>query len=145
MKIVAKYNVFKALSLLLTVSTPILTLLSCSEFFVHRSDTAISTAGIITIVISALFFKDKILENFKMPSPFIFCLISLVIIICIESILYPVKSVLIATCIVTGIDTITFRRIYKNAEKTLPDSAEKFKKFGFIIGKTEDIVGETNE
>lgn len=143
MKLVAKYNVFKALSLLLTVSTPLLTLISCSEFFVHRSDTAISTAGIITIVICALFFKDKILENFKVPSPFLFSLISLIIIVCIESIIYPMKCVLISTVVVTGVDTLTFRRIYKNAERLLPDDVEKFKKFGFITAKTETITGET--
>lgn len=145
MKLVAKYNVFKALSSLLTISTPILTLLSCSELFVHRSDTAISTAGIVTIVISVLIFKDKILENFKMPSPFLFSAIALVLIVCIESIIYPIKCVLVSTCVVTGVDTLTFRRIYKNAEKFLPDKAEKFKNFGFIIAKTDTIMGDRNE
>lgn len=143
MKTVAKYNVFKALSSLLTILTPIVTLISCSELFVHRSDTAISTAGIVTIIISVLIFKDKLLENFKMPSPFIFCGISLIIIVCVESIIYPIKCVLISTLVVTGIDTVTFRRIYKNVERFLPADVDKFKKFGFITCKTETITGES--
>lgn len=142
MKLVAKYNVFKAISLLLTCLTPILTLFSCSDFIVHRSDTAISTAGIVTIAISALIFKDKILENFKVPSPFVFSLIALILIVCIESIMYPIKCVLISTVVVTGIDTVTFRRIYKDAERFLPDNIDKFKKFGFIPYKTEVVTGE---
>ena len=142
MKLVAKYNVFKAISLLLTCITPILTLFSCSDFIVHRSDTSISTAGIVTIVISALIFKDKILENFKVPSPFVFSLIALILIVCIESIMYPIKCVLISTVVVTGIDTVTFRRIYKDAERFLPDNIDKFKKFGFIPYKTEVVTGE---
>ena len=145
MKLVAKYNVFKAISLLLTVSTPILTMFSCSEFIVHRSDTAISTAGLITIVISVLLLKDKILENFKVPSPFVFSLIALILIVCLESIIYPIKCILVSTVVVTGIDTFTFRRIYKDAERFLPDNIDKYKKFGFIPYKTETIIGEKHE
>lgn len=145
MKLVAKYNVFKAISLLLTVSTPIITLFSCSELIVHRSDTAISTAGLITIVITVLLLKDKILENFKIPSPFVFSLAALVVIVCLESIIYPIKCVLTTTAIVTGIDTFTFRRIYKDAERFLPDNVGKYMKFGFIPYKTEMITGDKNE
>lgn len=142
MKTVAKYNVFKGISLALTASTPIVALLSCSELFVHRSDTAISVAGIVAIVISCLFFKDKLLENFKLPSPFMGSLIGLIIIQLIKSIIYPIETVLVATVVVTAVDTITFRRMYKNIERKLPDNIDKFKHFGFITCKTEEIMGE---
>jgi len=142
MKTVAKYNVFKGISLAITASTPIVALLSCSELFVHRSDTAISVAGIVAIVISCLFFKDKLLENFKLPSPFMGSLIGLIIIQLIKSIIYPIETVLVATVIVTAVDTITFRRMYKNIERKLPDNIDKFKRLGFITCKTEEIMGE---
>lgn len=56
--------------------------------------------------------------------------------------MYPIKCVLISTVVVTGIDTVTFRRIYKDAERFLPDNIDKFKKFGFIPYKTEVVTGE---
>ena len=60
MKNVAKYNIFKGVSTLLTFGTPLLTLSCCGDFFVHRSETAISAAGIFAIVICLLLFKDKV-------------------------------------------------------------------------------------
>ena len=67
MKVVAKYNTCKAISTVLTVVTPIVTLMSCSDLFVHRSDSSVSAAGMFAIFLSLLFFKDKIAENFKVP------------------------------------------------------------------------------
>ena len=64
MKTVAKYNTFKGISTLLTAGTPFISLLSCSELFVHRSETAISAAGVFAMLFAILFFKDKLLENF---------------------------------------------------------------------------------
>ena len=64
MKPVAKYNTCKGVSTVLTVGTPIITLLCCGDMFVHKSSTAISAAGMFGILIAALFLKDKIAENF---------------------------------------------------------------------------------
>ena len=52
MKTVAKYNICKGVSDVLTLGTPITTLLLCSDFFIHRSDTAISAAGIFVIIVT---------------------------------------------------------------------------------------------
>ena len=142
MKTIAKYNLFKGVSTGLTMGTPIVTLACCSELFVHKSETAISAAGVFAILFAALFFKDKLLENLKMPSPFVISVIGLIVIMMIESIIAPLKIVFISTMVTTGVDTVTFRRIYKSMELDFPESAEKFKHFGFIFGKTENIIGE---
>ena len=142
MKIVSKYNTTKAASTLLTMGTPIVSLFSCSELYVHRSDTAISVAGVFAILLSILFFKDKIAENFKLPSPFVISVAGLAIILLIESIMDPLKIVFVSTIAATGVDAVTFRRIYKNIEKDLSESADKYKKLGFIIAKSSDITGE---
>ena len=142
MTLVSKYNTFKGISTVLTVGTPMISLASCSELFVHRSDTSISAAGIFAILFAILFLKDNIVENFKIPSPFIISVCGLIVISLIESIIYPLKIVFITTVVVTGIDTLTFRRIYKNIERSLPENVSKYFKFGFIFGKTDEIVGE---
>ena len=139
---VAKYNVFKGVSTVLTVGTPILSLMSCSNLFIHRSDTAISAAGVFALIFALWFLKDKLAENFKLPSVFIASLIGLIAIVLVESIIYPMKVVFLSTVVVTGIDELTFKRIYKELEKTLPEAAETFKKLGFIFAKDEDLRGE---
>lgn len=137
MKPVAKYNLFKGISTALTVGTPMISLMSCSDLFVHRSDTAISMAGVLAILLSVLFFKDKIMENLKVPSPFIISVIGLVLILLVESIMHPMKVILTATAVVTGADTLVFKRLYKNIELDFPDDIEKYKHFGFVITKSE--------
>lgn len=136
---VAKYNTFKGISTFLTIGTPIITLLSCSTLFVHRSETAISAAGIFTLLIIALFFKDKIAENFKTPSAFVVSLSIFVLIILLEKILLPMKYVCIATMITCGIDEFTFKRFYKNIENLLPSTASSRKYAGFIFAFTRNL------
>ena len=142
MRTVAKYNLFKGISTLLSAGTPIISLLSCSELFVHRPDTAISAAGVFAIMFSILVFKDKILENFKMPSPFVISVIGLIVICLIESIMYPLKIVFITTAVTTCVDTFTFRKMYKGLEYDFPENIEKFKRFGFIFSTTNRVFGE---
>lgn len=133
MKNVAKYNIFKGISTLLTFGTPLLTLSCCGDFFVHRSETAISAAGIFAIVICLLLFKDKLLENWKMPSAFFTSLVMFILILLVESIIIPIKYVCIATLISTGVDEVSFKRLYKNIEIQLPEQASSFKHFGFLF------------
>ena len=142
MKAIAKYNLYKGLSTVMTVGTPIISLASCSELFIHRSNTAISAAGVFAILFALLFFKDKLMENIKIPSPFVISIIGLILISLIESIIYPMKIVFVTTVVITGIDTVTFRRMYKNLETTFPEKVNKFKQFGFIIGTTDNVMGE---
>lgn len=133
MKNVAKYNIFKGVSTLLTFGTPLVTLSCCGDFFVHRSETAISAAGIFAIVICLLLFKDKLLENWKMPSAFLTSLIIFILILLVESIIIPIKYVCIATLISTGVDEVSFKRLYKNIETLLPEQAASFKHCGFLF------------
>jgi hypothetical protein len=142
MKKVAKYNLYKGISTTLTVGTPIITLCCCSDFFIHRSDTAISAAGVFAILISLLLFKDKIAEHFKMPSAFVLSTVLLVLIIMIENILLPVKYVCISTMCSTFIDEITFKRFYKSITYALSEEHLAYKHFGFIFTTSERL--ETN-
>lgn len=137
MKPVAKYNLFKGISTFLTIGSPIITLCSCSSLFIHRSETAISAAGIFTILISMLFLKDKIVENFKLPSPFIISLIVFVLIKLLESILLPMKYVCIVTMITSGIDEISFKRLYKKIEMYLSNEIKSKKFMGFIFARSD--------
>ena len=146
MGVVAKYNLFKGISTVATVGTPIIALLSTSDLFIHRSDTAISAAGIFAILIMILLFKDKIAENFKLPSAFILSTVIFVLILLIENIIEPMKLVALSTMISTGIDEITFKRIYKRIEATLPEAAKNHKYVGFLFTTTSKLLkGENNE
>lgn len=142
MKPVAKYNTFKGVSTVLTVGTPIASLCMCSDFFIHRSDTAISAGGIFALLLSLLFFKDKIVEKFKMPSAFVLSSIVFTLILIVESIILPLKYVALATMCTSGIDELTFKRWYKNIEVKLPN--ETIKTVGFIFSTSDKLLGGTN-
>lgn len=142
MKLVAKYNTFKALSLAVTAGVPIATAAIFSDMFVQSTSTSISTAGVIALLIAALTFKDKLLEEIKSPTGFKISVALLILILVIESIMAPMKLVLISACIAFGGDTLIFKRIYTNAEYDLPEKRNKYKHFGFIFCKTETLTGE---
>lgn len=144
MKLVAKYNTFKALSTLLTVGTPIVTLACCSSLFVHRSETAISAAGVFGLLIALLFCKDKIAENFKMPSAFVLSLVLLILIVLLEKILLPIKYTCITSMLMCGIDEVSFKRLYKMEECKLPTEAFNYKHVGFIFTTTDKLLGGNN-
>lgn len=139
---VGKYNIYKGISTLLTIGTPIITLCSCSEMFVHRADTAISAAGVFTILIMILFAKDKLLEHFKMPSAFVVSVVTLLLILVVESIILPVKYVCIATLCTTGVDELSFKRFYKSIESEFPDKASSKKFAGFMFTTTKSLSGD---
>ena len=144
MKDIFKYNLSKGISLLLTVGTPITIVILCSDFIVHSSAASISMTGVIALLFSALFLKDKIAENVKFTSPFIIASILFVSILLLESILIPMKYACLGTIIASGIDELTCKRIYKQTEKFLPETAEVYKHFGFYICKTKDIKNVNN-
>ena len=144
MKTVAKYNLLKGVSTGLTFGTPIVTLACTGDFFVHRSDTAMSAGAMFVLLICLFFAKDKIVEHFKMPAPAIFCAICLGIIVMIEHIIYPMKIVCIATLITTGIDEISFKRMYKNIENNVVDINKANKHLGFMITTTKKLEGGDN-
>ena len=145
MKQVGKYNTFKAISTLLTIGTPIITLACCGDFFVERPATAISAAGVFAILIALLFAKDKLAEKIKSPSAFIVSAAVLVIIVVVENILLPMKYVCIATMIASGVDELTFKRMYKALECKMPQCWQAYEHFGFIFAKTQDIFDEVQK
>ena len=145
MKQVGKYNTFKGISTLLTIGTPIITLACCGDFFVQRSETAISAAGVFAILIALLFAKDKLAEKIKSPSAFIISAAVLVIIVVVENILLPMKYVCIATMIASGVDELTFKRMYKALECKMPQCWQAYEHFGFIFAKTQDIFDEVQK
>lgn len=145
MKQVAKYNTYKGVSTVLTIGTPMVTLACCGDFFVHRSDTAISAAGMFSLFIVLLLFKDKFAEKWKMPSAFILSLVMFILLIMVEKIMLPMKYVCIATMISTGIDELTFKRFYKQIELLLPEQAQAFKHIGFIFTPTKNLEAMNNK
>lgn len=145
MKQVGKYNTFKGISTLLTIGTPIITLACCGDFFVQRSETAISAAGVFVILIALLFAKDKLAEKIKSPSAFIVSAAVLIIIVVVENILLPMKYVCIATMIASGVDELTFKRMYKALECKMPQCWQAYEHFGFIFAKTQDIFDEVQK
>ena len=145
MKEVGKYNTFKGISTLLTIGTPIITLACCGDFFTERPATAISAAGVFAILIALLFAKDKLAEKIKSPSAFIVSAAVLVIIVVVENILLPMKYVCIATMIASGVDELTFKRMYKALECKMPQCWQAYEHFGFIFAKTQDIFDEVQK
>ena len=137
---VAQYNLFKGISTVASLGTPIITLLCTSEMFVHRPETAISATGIFVILITILLLKDKIAENLKMPSAFILSTVVFILILLIENIIQPMKAVALATMITSGIDEISFKRIYKSIELQLPENAKAYKHVGFIFASSKKII-----
>ena len=145
MKQVGKYNTFKGISTLLTIGTPIITLACCGDFFTERPATAISAAGVFAILIALLFAKDKLAEKIKSPSAFIISAAVLIIIVVVENILLPMKYVCIATMIASGVDELTFKRMYKALECKMPQCWQAYEHFGFIFAKTQDIFDEVQK
>ena len=142
---VAKYNLYKGVSLLLTFGTPIVTLLCSGEFFVHKEGASVSAAGVFVLLIMLCIFKDKIVENFKLPSAFVISAVVLVLLWLIESIIKPIKLICILTMCATGIDEFTFKNWYKRIERILPDDVSNYKHVGFIFAKSKNIKGgDTN-
>ena len=117
----------------MTMGTPIATLITCSDMFVHRSDTAISASGLFTIFLLLLVFKDKIVENFKMPSAFVLSLAIFILIVMLESIILPVKYVCGATIVTTAVDEVTFKRYYKQLGLEILEDKTNRKIAGFIF------------
>ena len=145
MKEVGKYNTFKGISTLLTIGTPIITLACCGDFFTERPATAISAAGVFAILIALLFAKDKLAEKIKTPSAFIISAAVLVIIVVVENIILPMKYVCIATMIASGVDELTFKRMYKALECKMPQCWQAYEHFGFIFAKTQDVFDEVQK
>ena len=139
MKPVAKYNTCKGISTVLTLGTPITTLAICGAEIITPAGK-ISFAGVMVILITLLFAKDKLAENFKVPSAFVVSIVGLMLILLIENILVPIKAVFIATMITSGIDELTFKSFYKQIEALLPEQAKASKKAGFIFASSEKIL-----
>lgn len=141
MKTVAKYNLFKGISTLLTTGTPIITLAACGETFVTEPKASLSAAAIFAILLSLLAFKDKIAEKVKSPTTFMVSMITLIFILIVENVLLPVKFVCIATICTSGIDELTFKKLCENIKLKLPKEYEQYLHAGFIFCKTQTLEG----
>ena len=145
MKSIGKYNLAKGISTLLTIGTPIATLACCAGTFLETPQQTISATGIFALLIAALFLKDKIAENFKMPTPLVVSFVVFVLVILVESIIQPIKFVCIATMISCGVDELTCKRIYSRIEGFLPKGCENFKMFGFYFTTTQSMYDKLKE
>ena len=145
MKSVGKYNLTKGISTILTIGTPIATLASCAGTFLRTPHETISATGIFALLIAALFFRDKIAENFKMPTPLVVSIVVFVLVLLIEAIIQPIKFVCIATMVACGVDEISFKRIYSRIEGFMPKGAENFKMFGFYFTTSKAMIEKLKE
>lgn len=145
MKTVAKYNLFKGISTLATIGTPMITLFCCSNMFVHRPETAISATGLFTILVIMLLLKDKIAENWKVPSAFIVSTVGLILIVIAENIILPIKTICLVTMLTSGVDELTFKRFYKLIEIDLPVNYKKYTLAGFILTSSKKLLGEEKD
>lgn len=144
MKEVGKYNLFKVLSILLTCIPTALVALSYSDTIIKDKKASVSFVAIIAIIIVILFLKDKILENFKTPSPFVIALVLFIIIVLFEQIILPAKFVSMTVMIACGIDELSFKRIYKRIEFLLPEKAKAYKHVGFYFCTTNKVLGDNS-
>ena len=142
---VAKYNLYKAISTVLTVGTPIATLACCGDLFVHRTDTAISAAGVFAFLLSLLFIKDKLLEFMKTPTALKVAIIGLVFCIIADKLILTLKIVFIATIIASSVDELTFKRFYKKLLISMPQGYQEFEHFGFIWCKNSTLLVKAQE
>lgn len=145
MKEVGKYNLFKALSIILTVVPPILVAYCFGDMIVYDASASISLAAIIAILVALFFLKNKILENFKVPSVFVISLVLFIILMAVEQIIVPAKWVCGTTVVCCGLDELIFKRIYKRVEALLPEKREAYKHFGFYFCKTSKITGDNEK
>lgn len=141
---VARYNIFKGVSTLLGVGTPLITLFCTRSSFIYSPAGAVSFTGVVTILLAGLFFKDKIAENWKVTSVFVVSTIIFVSIILLEHILQPMKLVCLTTMIASGIDELTFKRFYKQIEEQLPECSKYHKFIGFMFTTTARLEKESN-
>lgn len=142
---VLKYNIFKGVSTLLTVGTPLTVLALNGELIRQRPATAMSAAGIFAVIISLLFFKDKIAENWKMPSAAVLAGIVFIFLEMVEAIIGPMKDVCICTALICGIDELTFKHFFKIEAIKMGDAADAYKHFGFIFARTDTVEELKNE
>lgn len=148
---VAKYNGYKAASTVLTVGTPIIALACCNELFVHRSDTAVSAAGIFAFLLALLFVKDKLLEFIKTPAAWKISLIGLVFCLIVHSLMDAMVLVFASSLIASTLDEFTFKRLYKDIVRKISsipevrDVYKEYEKFGFIWAKTNTIEQRVKE
>lgn len=138
---VAKYNINKGVSTLLTIGTPLVSL-ACSSVEVITPAGKMSITACIVLLVTLLFLKDKLAENLKMPSAFIVSTVLFGLILVIEHILVPLKSILLACMIASGIDEITFKRFYKNLEITMPANVTNYKYVGFIFTSSKKLYSK---
>lgn len=145
MKEVFKYNLFKSLSLVITCLPSFAVTAYYGDFIIRDSKATVSFAGVISILIALLFLKNKIAENFKVPSPFVIACILFFLTLLIEPILVQVRITCLVIMISCGIDELTFKRIYKSIEALMPDKAKAYKHFGFYICKSDKLKELINE
>lgn len=136
---VAKYNTFKGLSTGLTFGTPLVTMLCVGDVILTQPSSTISASAVFALIVAALFCKDKIAENFKMPSALMIAVAAFVFCILVENILYPMKIISLTTIAACLVDEVSFKRLYKLAELQLPKGAAAAKHFGFYLGKQSTI------
>lgn len=142
---VAKYNILKAVSTILSSGTPLITLLCCGNIFVQNPASSMSATAMVAILLSSLLLKDKIAEKVKLKSAFVISVIGLVLILIVENILQPMKWVLFSTMCASGIDEVTFKLFYTRLEATFPGQVDGLKMFGFLVTDSKTLFGEETE
>lgn len=142
---VAKYNTFKGISTGITFGAPIATMLAVGELLVQRPATAISGGAVFALLLSALLLKDKLAENFKVPSSLVIAVVVFVFCVLVENIIRPMKITSLVTIIACGVDELTFKGFYKRIETGFPKKAGEYKHYGFYAVRQLQIDELTKE
>lgn len=141
---VAKYNTYKAFSTVLTFGTPIVSVIACGGFYRNDGGACISLAAVMAFLLSALFLKDKLAEQFKSPTALKVAVIGLIFCFVVEAIIQAMQVVFGCTVIACLIDEVSFKRLYHELEYKFPKEAEAFKHIGFYVTTTERLKKEEN-
>ena len=145
MKPILKYNTLKGISVFLTMGAPSLSMIILSTILADTPIGGISIIGVLGVLFGCYFAKDKLAENFKLPSPLVAALIMLGIIILLEGIIVLAKYTCVITIAVCGVDELTFKAWYKRLEqeilKTFNINLNDYKKLGFVISTSKKLLG----
>lgn len=142
---VAKYNIFKAISTVLTFGTPIVSVIACGGFYRNDGGACVSLAAVMAFLLSALFLKDKLAEQFKSPTALKISAAGLIFCFIVEAIVQAMQVMFGCTVIACLIDETTFKRFYVEMERKFPEDARVYKHIGFYIMNSDKLNSENEK
>lgn len=145
MKSVAKYNICKAVSTVLTVGTPIITLACNGDIIVESSGKSMSAAAVFAFLLSLIFVKDKLLEFIKSPTALKVAIIGFVFCVVVGDLIDTLKIVFALTIAASVVDELTFKKIYTSLTYNFPENYKQYEKFGFLFTTSDNLYKDSDK